>query len=231
MRLLIILSSLLLAACGEEQRSDDYFPLAAGLRWEYRVVTTTRQSVERSEYAVENLGQTDVDDELYWLRRSSSGIDYYLQRDDSGVYRRGKRTLIEDTPRWDEQRRYVLKQPFTVQTQWEAESHPYILQRLHPFEERFTRSQRFLMSYRIDAIDETVTVPAGTFEHCLKVRGEAVAPILADPAIGVSEVPVTTEEWYAPGVGLVRLSRREELNTTQVFGGEIVMELLAFTAE
>lgn len=229
MRLFILLGSLLLAACGKEP--PDYFPLTEGLHWEYRVVTTTRQGVERSAYAVDNLGQTDVDDEDYWLRRSSTGIDYYLQRDASGIYRSGKRTLIEYTPRWDERQRYVLKQPFTVQTQWEAESHPYILQRLHPFEERFTRSLRFLMNYRIEAIDETVTVPAGTFEHCLKVRGEAVAPVLADPAIGVSEVPVTTEEWYAPGVGLVRLLRREELNTAHVFGGEIVMELTAFTAE
>jgi hypothetical protein len=49
--------------------------------------------------------------------------------------------------------------------------------------------------YRIAAVDETVTVPAGTFRGCVRVRSQARTG-------GVEQVAELT---YAPGVGLVRL--------------------------
>ncbi len=49
--------------------------------------------------------------------------------------------------------------------------------------------------YRIAAVDETVTVPAGTFPGCVRVRSQA-------RTAGAEQVAELT---YAPGVGLVRL--------------------------
>lgn len=60
--------------------------------------------------------------------------------------------------------------------------------------------QRMTMSYSNGAVVgfESVTVPAGTFEKCLKITivQRAVMP-------GNTEKVFTTE-WYAPGVGLVK---------------------------
>jgi hypothetical protein len=49
--------------------------------------------------------------------------------------------------------------------------------------------------YRVAAVGETVTVPAGTFQNCVRVRSQAFAA-------GVEQVAELT---YAPGVGLVKL--------------------------
>ena len=49
--------------------------------------------------------------------------------------------------------------------------------------------------------------------------------VLADARLGASEVVVHHTEWYAPGVGLVKLHRVEPLETTAIVGGEVTMEL------
>jgi hypothetical protein len=41
-------------------------------------------------------------------------------------------------------------------------------------------------------------------------------------------VPVTAVETYCPGVGLVRLERREELSAKFFRGGSTTLELIAF---
>jgi hypothetical protein len=71
-------------------------------------------------------------------------------------------------------------------------------------------------------------VPAGRFEKCLRLEGTGLLHVLADARVGASEVPVTHTEWYAPGVGLVKLVRSETLDTQAIVGGTITMELTAF---
>ncbi len=75
--------------------------------------------------------------------------------------------------------------------------------------------------YRILAVGETVTVPAGTFPGCVRVRSQA----------RVAGVEQAAELTYAPGVGLVRLETfsfehgtaspqvRGELESYRVGGG------------
>ena len=55
---------------------------------------------------------------------------------------------------------------------------------------------------RVAASDERVTVPAGTFSHCVRVETRIAArtPSRVEP----TEIVHYFEEWYAPGVGLVR---------------------------
>ncbi len=65
--------------------------------------------------------------------------------------------------------------------------------------------------YRIVAVEETVTVPAGTFAGCVRVRSQA--------RVGGGEQ--IAELTYAPGVGLVRLETfavREGPPAPQVHG-------------
>ena len=85
------------------------------------------------------------------------------------------------------------------------------------------------MSYRVASRDETVIVPAGKFEHCLLVEGDAKLTMFADPMTGYTDVPITTREWYAPGVGLVKLERTEPLDSSVFKGGSYVFELVGFS--
>lgn len=83
------------------------------------------------------------------------------------------------------------------------------------------------MNYRIASQDETVVVPAGKFEHCLLVEGDATLTMFADPMTGYTDIPVKTREWYAPGVGMVKLERTEPLETSVYKGGRYVFELIS----
>ena len=46
-----------------------------------------------------------------------------------------------------------------------------------------------------------------------------------DPRLGYQDILLTQKEWYAPGVGLVKLIREEPLDLPMFKGGSIMMEL------
>mgnify|MGYP003338694896 CR=1 FL=1 len=73
-----------------------------------------------------------------------------------------------------------------------------------------------------------VQTRAGAFKGCLRVKGEAALKLFADPVVGWQDMPLTTLEWYCPGVGLVRLERHEPANSTFLAGGDLTMELLSW---
>jgi hypothetical protein len=60
------------------------------------------------------------------------------------------------------------------------------------------------------------------------VKGSATLKLFADPVAGWQDMPLTTLEWYCPGVGLARLERREPANSTFLVGGTLTMELTSW---
>jgi hypothetical protein len=91
------------------------------------------------------------------------------------------------------------------------------------------------MSYRIESITDSVDVPAGHFENCIKVVAEGEIEVFTDAVHGMKQIPLSVEEWYAPGVGLVKQVRYEmdgesvNITDTPVFlGGHTSLELESF---
>ncbi len=219
---------LAMALTGCSPEHSGYFPLERGPEWSYRVVTTTeRGDISEDSLHIENLGRGRVNDTEHFIRRTSSGTDYLIREDATGIYRVAKRTIVQRRPRPDPEPRYVLKYPLEPGTEWRATTHPYVIRRIHPYED-YHRSIKFPMSYHIESLTATVSVPAGVFENCIEIMGEADLTMYVDPRIGWGELPVITREWYAPGVGLVKLERTEELDTGVFVGGTLVLELTRF---
>ena len=121
----------LLAACGESPGGDALFPLAEGRHWTYRVSTVIDETgaTERQTLKLANRGADRIDGALSWRRRSDSGNEYWLRSDATGVYRIAARNPLEREPQVDEQRRYVLRKPYAVGTEWEATTVAYVLAR------------------------------------------------------------------------------------------------------
>lgn len=78
-------------------------------------------------------------------------------------------------------------------------------------------------TFKVESVSETVTVPAGTFRDCLRIRRQRA---LDDPSI---DDPMSQEEqdklyWFAPGVGKVReentMSGTTEVLVTYELGEE-----------
>lgn len=233
-RLITVVSSVLttlvgLNACNSAPDESDYFPLDKGLNWQYRYQVISPDQQIQGIYSVANLTTATVKGEAARVRRTNEGRDYYLVRKPDGIYRYASRTLLQTYPVTDEPARLVLPRPYldSAERRWSSTTTSYVIHRVGPSTMvNANPTKDFVMHYRVAAKDETVVVPAGTFKHCLLVEGEAKLTIFADPLTGYTEVPVTTREWYAPGVGLVKLERTEPLNTSVYKGGVYLFELI-----
>lgn len=229
--LIILIASLGLIGCSEKPDASDYFPLQKGLNWQYQYQLTTAVKKEQGLYTVTNLGTTEVGNETVTVRRTNDGRDYYLSQKPDGIYRYASRTLFETHPVVDEPPRLVLPLPYINDTdkRWSSSTTSYVIHMTGPSTISNANPNRdFVMSYRVASRDETVIVPAGKFENCLLVEGEAKLTMFADPMTGYTDVPIKTREWYAPGVGLVKLERSEPLDSSVFKGGSYVFELVGF---
>ena len=145
------------------------------------------------------------------------------------------RTLVESKPRTDRARRYVLKLPLAIGTEWREISRPLIMLRVYPYRVRVGKDAQVPLIYRIESLSETVTVPAGTFENCIKVVANGTFNTYTDAVSGDTEIPMKVEEWYASGVGLIKQIRYEldgdiiDIFNTPVFlGGHSTLALQSF---
>lgn len=231
MRRLSILCCLSLLQACDKPATDDYFPLNQGLRWEYQLTIEHPERLETKALSIESAGETTFKNQTVSIRQTSDGTDYYLARQADGIYRVAKRTLVESKPQPDAIPRMVLPLPIAQAKgkTWSAISQPYLIERVFEGMDVMTAdSLQFPMTYSVLSLDETVELPAGKFSHCVLVEGQTDLSLYADARTGHSTVPITTREWYAPGVGLVKLEREEPLNTEVYKGGKMMMELLQF---
>ena len=222
-----MLAGLVLAAC-TAPTGEDLFPLERGHRWTYRVVSDwENQTREVETLVLSNQGEDSVlASGPAWRRRSDSGVDYWLRKDGSGVYRVASKSDLDGEPRPDEAPRFVLKAPVAVGTQWQASTTAYLLRRRNEFPPEIRHSHPAVpMTYVVQAVGVKVETTAGTFERCVRVQGTALVKLFADPVVGWQNMPLSTIESYCPGVGLVRVERHEPANVTFLLGGSQVMDL------
>lgn len=227
-----VLATLTLAAAAgcSPPPATGYFPLESGHRWTYAVRSEwENQTHERGELTLETLGEDRLSQGLgaAWHRRSDDGLHYWLKADDSGIYRVAARHELQAEAVIDQPVRYVLKAPLTVGTEWKATTPAYLLRRNAEFPPEIRHTHAPVpMTYRIEAVGQQVSTPAGDFADCLRVKGSATIRLFADPVNGFRDMPLTTTEWYCRGVGLVRLQREEPTrHSTFLMGGTTVMEL------
>ena len=91
-----------------------------------------------------------------------------------------------------------------------------------------TKMPKVMMTYIVEAMDETVAVPAGTFKSCARVAGNGNFTLYVDAVQGFRDVPIVNREWYCKGVGLVKVERSETLQSPYYSSGQIKMELADF---
>lgn len=235
MRFFVVLLSLALLGCQSEITENDYFPLQSGINWHYKVSTIKGEIRHNDVFSITNLDpirlELDKEPQTVFVRRTSDGTDYYIRRDEEGSYRVAKRTLVEYKPRYDTEPRQVLPATHALEVgaSWTVESKPYLLHGLKSHSLPDPGKKRFMLTYEIDEVDATVIVPAGTFRNCIKVVGTGTLSLYADPRLGYQDVNVIHTEWYAPGVGMIKLQREEPMDLELYKGGSVIFELSQFT--
>lgn len=232
--LLFCLSIFVLVGCQADVDSNDYFPMNEGLVWRYQVTEElTDKKIER-EFSLKNLGSVelggDYSDLPVFRRRTSDGTDYYILQDDAGTERIALRTLVETAPRFDVEPRKVLPavRDIEVGRSWTTETRVYAIHSPPAYSLTAPEGKELSMNFEITSVDDEVNVLAGTFTRCIRVEGIANLTLYADARLGYVDVPVSQTEWYAPGVGLVKLVREEPLNVEMFKGGKVSFELMDF---
>jgi hypothetical protein len=223
--LVLAATGLGLAACGKGE--SDYFPLRPGWTWEYRV-TTDIQSVgqEVSKILVNDRPKTDLDGKNVVPRLAQDGRVYYYAALPEGVALVASREDSETSPTPPGE--FVLKYPLEKGAAWRVASHTHLLRR-QEITQRGVKNVPVIvpidLTYTVEALDDAVTVPAGTFRRCLRLHAEGTTRFDMGERIGPVILTVKSDEWFAPGVGLVKMMRAEDSIPESPVSGTMVREL------
>ena len=224
LKLLALLSALSLPACDTSR--DSLFPLDDGLRWTYDLTLESQAATTFTQRSVEIAGHKTLGGVEYTIRRWDDGVDYYVAETPKGFFRAGSRTFLKVIERLDTEPRYMLRAPFEAQTAWTATINSHLMYRSGPISPAGEKSSLITMHYAIKTTDAEVTVPFGRFSNVVLVVGEALVDSTTSGHRTV--VPVTTREWFAPGVGLVKMERHERAESAAQQGGLFTLELKSF---
>lgn len=249
MRAAWFLLTLMLAACdrGEEPAqaagsAGSYFPLAPGSNWQYQVTMEADGKSTQITQQISALAPTRHEDRTVHVRRSEQqdniGVEYWLESDASGVRRIAHRTDAYQEPVMDASPRTVLKLPLKLDATWTAPTVTYGVLRNVDFPRKVKEAASTMMTYTVEALDQKVTVPAGSFENCARIKGRAEVTLdmgqvrvragdtlYTDANARMRRVPIVHTEWYCQGVGLVKVERLEAITLNFSNAERILMEL------
>lgn len=224
----VILMSIFITSCSLEQ-STSYFPLQEGLQWRYKVTKTTRDGVRQQKYIYTNLAQRTVDGQTVSVRRSADGSLFYFRETGEGVLYAGNELQVGAERKYVRDERIILHYPLKLGDQWQDNTTTKLLVKTGPPQKtEFKIVADLALDVSLDALDETVIVPAGIFRHCIKISKQGSEFKDAGNYIGRTVVRVKESSWYAPGVGLVKSVREETTESQALDRGELLIELELF---
>jgi hypothetical protein len=164
-----------------DELSESYFPLKAGMRWEYSVTSTQGQT---QKLVITNLPPREVNGVKVTSRKWELGGSTFfelMKQDGTGVYRYAEQVSETAPPILVTPIEYHLKFPIAQGNAWDMVTK--------------VANSTLTVNLTIESVSDEVRVPAGTFTDCLKIKqvGENTA---GTAVIGY--------EWYAPKVGIVK---------------------------
>ncbi|RME33202.1 MAG: hypothetical protein D6786_08330 [Gammaproteobacteria bacterium] len=239
-RLAIACLALLLAGCGGKD-GNGLFPVREGLYREYAYRIKNMDIEIPLRMTVLSLGVRESGGERVAVELVNGQVPRAYRIDDSGVWRLPARfwadewvSLIEKYRAVSELEKEIGAQthrllPFPPEqgTTWEDTIVTEVLEVvIAPFRRHFRIEVPVRMRYRIEAVDERVSVPAGNYSGCIRVHGSGSAKYVGDVYIENGHVFVEQDEWYCPGVGLTRAHRLEKTDTDVLKQGTFDLELV-----
>lgn len=241
-----LMTVLLLASltynCGVMQQEDEYYPLDAGMSWEYNVtikfppiyggdINTLMEVVNLPKQKFEKV---EVIPQRYTLKGTKDLTENvffeFIGLDKEGMFIYAEKFSMDTEPQILGYRNYFIKHALKVGDNWQCDHESY-------------NSRSSLVS------KGTVTVPVGNFDNCLKIKEEGVREMKKDDILwrlltlgrgSSAKIRFESTYWYAPGVGVVKFygseevlssERRSRWDTGNIFGKmkvEVHFELTSY---
>lgn len=192
---------LFLGAC--DRPDAGYFPVTPGYEWTYDINRSTPplQGLVTQKAIVRNLRQETLNGTRYYPKIYASGRKHFFTRSAAGIGRVSPADgSIEP----------VIGYPLEAGTEWSSKARLQLFDLPKKLEDGWDGLSRHMtMDYTITSLDESVTVPAGRFSRCLRVDAVGFLGLPQRILLGIRIIKVEQTQWYAPEVGLVKMTRRE----------------------
>jgi hypothetical protein len=204
-----------------ETHAADYFPLSEGTVHQFQVKRkySYRSGEEYSRFEKVLPSRVLDGKQLIPVLINSKDLTFFLENE-IGVARYAVQQPLDPEPRIASKANYELKYPLKVGSSWTIETLTFLL----------SENFRVSCTAMIETLDDVVTVPAGKFEKCLKVRTAGRKPLgEADTPQGSLMATVEMYSWYAPGVGMIkRVARHGFKDEKSEHFGEITIQLSSY---
>ena len=210
--LVITLAALTLLSCGSSQ-SKTYMPTKEGLSLTYNVDGDYETKMEYFETRDLN-GENVIP-----MKIEQSGIISFLfyQKDKKGLKIYATQLPNIPEPAILSEEKYKYMDPIKPGKTWEQNYATTLMM----------AKEEVPLTYEILKEKETVTVAAGTFEDCLKIS--ANGSIQREKGLwGTITLQVNIDEWYAPGIGLIKSVTHREADHVMVGEETTIMQLTAY---
>lgn len=192
---------LFISSC--DSRNTDYFPTTPGYEWTYDISRTLPEihGPVRQKSIVRNLQIETVDAIPYYPKIYASGKKYFFVKSTDGISR--------EAP-GENSSNLIIGYPLNVGTEWSAASRLYLFdlpKKLNDNRGRISRD--LILDYTITSLDDVVEVPAGHFSNCLRIDAVGFLDLPRRLMLGIRFIKIEQTEWYGPGVGLIKMTRKE----------------------
>jgi hypothetical protein len=193
----------------------EYFPLGQGDTWTYHEIEREGQEVEEDTETYAIIGtekikgkfaakKVEVDDGDYELVTNTNGIQFYMDYETETE----NSIVVESIDTYNPPIMY-LPPRISVGTR-----HSFKSTLTHKESTGVKITAKITGEAIVDGIED-VTVAAGTFHDCLKIR---INRHVVVPKLQYEEITETVM-WFAPGVGMVK-----EMSTDTEFSGGVLVE-------
>lgn len=213
----------MLLAC--DQTSPDYYPLEPGSWWQYGISLQTMDGHRLEKQVVRNVARAEQSGRVVYYRQTTSGQQSQYWKTDTGI----QRTTLADITDNQQPTATVLGLPLQLGTQWTGTITSSVLEKTGPPQNTLFRiRERVQMSYRIVSVTDTVRLKGVVYRNCVRVQGSGSVNANVGNYIGRIAITVESEDWYAPGIGLVKSAHRENTDNETISGGEYQLVLEHF---
>ena len=181
----------------------------------------------RVPYVVSNQASfIEEDGARVYQRTSVDGRNYFYQFDDFGLQMREWSREIDLQEDVNSSGEYLFPLPIQKEQKWRGHTRSQVLIKTGPPQKtEFRITARVPVVSVIQSTNEKITVPAGTFENCIKVHLSGSTFHNAGNYVGNTVVKVREDRWYCPGAGLVRSVRDEATTNSARDKGRLMLEL------
>jgi len=219
--LLSALSVLIIITGCNNKTEVSYYPLDEGLTWVYHISSGDGHSKGEKQVSMKktNLAKRYVKGQKVTPQQidfNGKSVIKYIIHNDRGIYEFAEKQPDALSPEIIDPSIFYIRAPISVGSTWtENYTTKHVMERII-----------VPVKVNIQSLNESVTVPAGTFHKCLKLCKSGQLEKNNGKYFGVSKTIIEENSWYASGVGLVK-SEFSEISTHRMSGVEREVTVLA----